>query len=76
MTEKEWLNAFGNKLNYFLKKYDVSQKELADKLNVSEATISKYVNGVMFPSIKMVVNISHILGVQIHDLVYFESRID
>lgn len=71
MTRQEWLDRFGLKLRQLMKEKDITQRELADKLYVSEATVSKYANGNMMPSVRMVINISYELNVSIDSFTYF-----
>ena len=37
--------AFGERLLSLLQKQGITQKQLADRLNTTEATLSRYVNG-------------------------------
>lgn len=76
MTRSEWCCRFGNELRKLLEEKDMTQKELADKLYLSEATVSQYVNGNIMPSIKMVINISYVLNVSIDSFTYFGGRIN
>lgn len=76
MTRQEWLDRFGLKLRQLMKEKDITQRELADKLYVSEATVSKYANGNMMPSVRMVINISYALNVSIDSFTYFCGRIN
>lgn len=76
MTRQEWLDRFSLKLRQLMKEKDITQRELADKLYVSEVTVSKYVNGNMMPSVRMFINISYELNVSIDSFTYFCGRID
>lgn len=76
MTRQEWLDRFSLKLRQLMKEKDITQRELADKLYVSEVTVSKYVNGNMMPSVRMVINISYELNVSIDSFTYFCGRIN
>lgn len=76
MTRQEWLDRFGLKLRQLMKEKGITQRELADKLYVSEATVSKYANGNMMPSVRMVINISYALNVSIDSFTYFCGRIN
>ena len=46
---------------------NMSQKELARKLNVSEATISKWENNYMKPDINNIVSLSYMFGISVND---------
>lgn len=76
MTRYEWLCKFRLKLRQLMDEKGVTQRELADKLYVSEATVSKYINGELMPSVRMVINISYALNVSIDSFAYFCGRIN
>lgn len=76
MTRQEWLYKFSLKLRRLMEEKNITQRELADKLYVSEVTVSKYVNGNMMPSVRMVINISYELNVSIDSFTYFCGRIN
>lgn len=50
------------------KKHGMSQKELADKLNITDKAISKWERGISFPDISMLIPISEILEISLYDL--------
>lgn len=50
------------------KKQGLSQKELADKLNITDKAISKWERGLSFPDISMLIPLSEILGITLYDL--------
>ena len=54
---KELMNAAG-----------LSQKELAKKANITEASMSKYLSGDRTPRIDVVVKLANALGVSVNDL--------
>ncbi|WP_396334905.1 helix-turn-helix transcriptional regulator, partial [Anaerococcus hydrogenalis] len=35
----------GNRISYLLNKNGISQKELADRINISESVVSRYISG-------------------------------
>lgn len=76
MTRYEWLCKFRLKLRQLMEEKGMTQRELADKLYVSEATVSKYINGELMPSVRMVINISYALNVSIDSFTYFCGRIN
>jgi transcriptional regulator with XRE-family HTH domain len=53
----------------FRDKAGLSQTELADKLGVDKATISRYENGTRQPSVEMLYKISKVLHVSIDNLI-------
>ena len=76
MSEKEWLDIFANNLVEILKETRMSQKELADTLGLSEATVSNYIRKKQTPTIKAIINISYELGYDLYDLIDFGSTIE
>lgn len=50
------------------KKLNLTQREMADKLNVSDKTISKWETGVNFPDLKMLNQLAQLLGVSVSEL--------
>ena len=58
----------GNKINQLRKLSGMTQEQLAEKLNVSRQTISKWESGGSFPDIESVVKVSKIFQVSLDDL--------
>ena len=50
--------AFGQRLLSLLQKQGVTQKELADRINTTEATLSRYVSGDREPKAETLANIA------------------
>lgn len=75
MTEVEWIDIFANNLRDILKDRKMSQKELANEIWVSEATISRYINKQRMPSIKHILEISYVLNVDVNELIDFDEPI-
>lgn len=50
------------------KKHGMSQKELADKLGITDKAISKWERGISFPDISMLIPISKVLDISLYDL--------
>lgn len=46
----------------------MSQKELADRLRISDKAISKWERGISFPDISMLIPISEVLEISLYDL--------
>ena len=49
-------------------KHGLSQKELADMLNITDKAVSKWERGISFPDISMLIPLSEILEVSLYDL--------
>lgn len=57
------MKTIGQKIEQRLEKINMSQKELADKVNVTEATISRYLSGARNPRGEILSKIATVLGV-------------
>ena len=75
MTEVEWIDIFANNLRDILKDRKMSQKELANEIWISEATISRYINKQRIPSIKHILEISYALNIDVNELIDFGEPI-
>lgn len=75
MTEAEWLNIFSDNLIDMLNEYGYSQEELAYETNLSQGTISKYINKKQMPSLKAIINIAYALDCSIDELIDFGDTI-
>lgn len=80
MSEVEWIDIFSGNLKSLLDETGMTQQELANKTGLSKATISKYLNGQVMPSVAALVNIYHVfnqyLNVTINDILYFYDRLE
>ena len=63
------MNRFSNNLYHMRVKAGMSQKELADKLYISNKTISKWERGVSEPDLQMLSAVAECFNVSIDDLV-------
>ncbi len=59
------MNDMGDRIKSNRVSQNMTQKELADKLNVTQKTISKWETGVGYPDVSMYVSISEVLKVDI-----------
>ena len=48
----------GNRISYLLNKNGITQKELADRINVSESVVSRYISGEREPKANVLANIA------------------
>lgn len=73
MKNGDWLNGrVINCLKFIIKKRkeaNLTQKELAEKLYVTESAVSKWERGVSYPDISLVVNICGALNISEHELI-------
>lgn len=65
----------GNKINQLRKLSGMTQEQLAEKLNVSRQTISKWESGNTFPDLESVVKLSKMFHVSLEDLL-MEADVD
>lgn len=61
---------FGGYLSRLRKNADMTQSELADRLNMTRQAISRYENGDSFPDVSTLVLIADIFDVGLNDLIY------
>ena len=76
MTEMEWLRQFSERLREEMEGCGMTQKDLAHEAGLSEPTISHYLNAQRLPSIKSIVNICFVLGVDVDALTNFGKSIE
>lgn len=67
MSENEWKKEFPDNLEYLLKLKEMTQRELAEKIGCTEASMSRYANGSRVPKITTVINMSRALNVSIEE---------
>ncbi|QMV40874.1 helix-turn-helix domain-containing protein [Cohnella cholangitidis] len=66
---------FGEKLKTERKKKGWSQEELAAKLFVSRQSVSKWENGLNYPSIEVIINLSDLFGITIDELLRSDEEL-
>lgn len=59
---------FAKNLVRMMRREDISQRELARRANLSEAAVSRYVQGKRFPNSKAMIELSKALNCSIEDL--------
>jgi len=67
---------FSRRLAILLKKNGMSQKDLADRLGLSQPAVHKYLNNKSFPDIKIIFQISSLFGVPVEWLFIEEDAED
>lgn len=65
---------FSERLLLVLKEKEMSQRELAEKININETALSRYVNGSRKPRMDILVNIARALNVSVEFLTGKEER--
>lgn len=76
MTEIQWLETFGENLYEMILESGSTQEAIADKTNLSQSTISRYIHSQQIPSIKAIINLAYVLDCGIDDLIDFGSMIE
>ena len=61
--------AFGMKLAQLRKNADMTQSELAERLNVTRQAVSKYEIGDSFPDVSILVIIAEVFGISVDELI-------
>ena len=68
MSEQEFNKLFSKNLNFYLNKYELTQADLAKRLNVSTASVSNWCRGIKTPRIDKVDAMCEILHINRSDL--------
>ena len=76
MSEIEMMNIFGDNLQSLLEEKRVRQNQLAMKIGVDRATVSRYVSKDRMPTIKKFINICVALDCEPCDLLPFYDYIE
>lgn len=76
MSEYEWIDTFGDNLQDMMRDANMSQLELANITGLSKSTISRYINKLMMPSLRAIINIAYALDCSVDDLVDFGDTIE
>ncbi len=63
------IDRFGNYLSGLRKRADMTQSELADRLNLTRQAVSRYERGESFPDVSVLVKIAEIFGVSTDELI-------
>lgn len=67
---------FSDKLQKIRKENNITQEQLADKLNVSRQAVSKWESGTAYPDTEKLIQISKIFNIKIDDLINDNEDID
>lgn len=59
---------YKSNIKKILDKKNISQKELADKVNLTESAMSRYVNGSRIPRGEYLIAIAKVLNVKVEEL--------
>ena len=65
----------GKKIMTMRNEKNLSQEQLAEKLNVTRQTISNWENGKFYPDIDSLVNLSKFFNVSLDDLLSYDDKV-
>ncbi len=65
--------ATGKEIKRRMEEKNISVKELADRIMVSEQSVYKYLNGSQKPNVQHIYSISYILGMSLEELVILKK---
>lgn len=65
---------FADQLTAILKEKGVTQRDIAEHFEVSEAAVSRYVKGIRVPSLDVIVELSEFLNVSLDRLIGVETQ--
>ena len=68
-------NEFGKRIVQLRKEKGFTQKELADKLNVSDKAVSRWETGKNYPDIETLQRLATVLDVSVNDLLSGELKL-
>lgn len=71
ITEKEWRKIFSRRVKERMYNLDINQNELADKIGVTPAAISRYLRGARTPRVDVIVKMSRVLDCSTDYLINF-----
>lgn len=69
ISEVEFIDIFADNLRDVMKEVGINQKELAYEANLTEATVSRYLNKQRMPTLKSIINICYVLECNVDDLI-------
>lgn len=74
ITQKEWVKQFTIALKKQMRKNNFTQRELAEKCNIKEATLSRYINGDRIPRATVIVTLANELNCKCDELCLFDGN--
>jgi len=68
------MESFGSRLARLRKEHDITQNDIAERLNISPQAVSKWENDITSPDIDTLIKLSEIFGVSVDELVGNKHR--
>lgn len=75
MSEVKWLKEFGERLTWLMDYTCTSQAELSKILDVSQATVSRYMRGLQMPDIDTIILMAQAMNYSVDKLIDFGEDI-
>lgn len=75
MDNQDWVEEFSNNLRAVMREEKITQRQLANKSGMSQADISRYINGKQIPSCRAIINLAYALHCSTDDLIDFGEPI-
>lgn len=72
MCEKEWKIKFPKQIKSILELKNMSQRELAKRMKISEVSVSRYLNGERIPKGNILISMAKALEISIGELIKFD----
>lgn len=70
MQKEEYAKAFGEYLKSLLEEKGMTQAELARRTGLTEASVSRYINGNRSPRIAQAYRMAQVIGIDMNTLIY------
>ena len=70
MQKEEYAKAFGEYLKSLLEEKGMTQAELARRTGLTEASMSRYINGNRSPRIAQAYRMAQVIGIDMNTLIY------
>lgn len=75
MSEVEWMDIFGHNLVSLLDYTYMTQRDLADASGLSESSVTFYIKKKFMPNLKSLINMAHVLDIDIDEFINFDDYI-
>lgn len=70
MQKDEYAKAFGEYLKSLLEEKGMTQAELARRTGMTEASVSRYINGKRIPKIAQAYEMAQVIGIDMNTLIF------
>lgn len=63
----------GDNIKFYLNKYDMTQKDLADRIGTKPGAVSKWINKTQAPDVELMPKVCEVLNISLEDLFGIKS---